>query len=288
MMTLLCAVASLSGSASAQEAPTASGSVFDDSLSPVLENLLDVVKTMEDNNIQITDMVVAVVGDDGVGVNVPVTLPADADVILVAVGDSRRIQDLDMGVKGRDGLSGADQMDDNVPRVDVHTTYSGEYTANVVISQPVEGADRGYFFFLTGFPRDAIVASAQPVLSTLQLVVQFAEGENLRFVHGDLETIVTDKTAMIEAPIPQGTFSQCLAFAISSPDRTKKASLEVMDPSGNTLGIGKKMLMPQLVGTGFVNSEENERHFLKIGAKMSKGYGDSLAMGLVACEPMSQ
>ncbi len=275
----------LSIAAFAQD-PAPSASVFDDSLAPVLENLLSVAQQMEENNIQITDLVIGVVSDDGLGVTVPITLPGDSDVILVAVGDDRRIKDLDMGVQGRDGLSGADQLDDNVPRVDIHTTYMGEYQAKIVISEPVEGSDRGYFLFLTGFPRESIAASALPTLQTTQLVVGLAEGQGLRFVHGDMETLVADKMALIEAPIPQGTFSQCLAFAVASPDRSKKALLEVKDAGGNTLSVGKKFEIPQLAMAGFVNSEENSKHFLQIGAKMSGGYQETLALGMVACTPM--
>ena len=268
----------------AQDAPT-SGSVFDDSLSPVLENLVAVATKMEENNVQITDLVIGVVSDDGLGISIPVTLPGDADVILVAVGDERRIKDLDMGVQGTDGLSGSDQLDDNMPQVNIHTTYSGEYTAKVVISEPIEGSAKGYFLFVTGFPRDHIIALALPVLENTQLVVNLAESQGLRFVHGDMETLVADRSAMIEAPIPQGVFANCFAIAVTSPDRTKRAFLSVEDAGGNTLATAKKGKNAQIAMTGFVNSEENPRHFLHIGAKMDNGYSDSLGLGMVACAP---
>lgn len=278
----------LSFAAFAQEAPapTPTASVFEDSLGPVLESLLSAARQMEENNIQITDLVVGVVSDDGLGVTVPISLPADADVILLAVGDDRRIKDLDMGVQGRDGLSGADQLDDNVPRVDIHTTYAGEYQAKVVISEPIEGADRGYFMFLTGFPRDAIIASAQPTIEMTQVVVQFAESLGYHFVQGDMETLVADRMTMIEVPIPQDTFGQCLAFAIASSDRSKKVSMQVKDSGGNTLAVGKKLEVPQISVAQFVNNEDNAKHFLQVGAKMHSGIGEALALGMVACTPM--
>ncbi len=268
----------------AQDSVAPSTSVFDDSLEPVLADMLEVATAMEERGIQITDVVIGIVPDDGMGVSVPVTLPADTDVILAAIRDDRRIADLDMGVSGTDGLSGSDQLDDNVPRVDIHTTYAGEYTAKVVISAAQPGSDKGYFLFVTGFPREYVAASALPLLETMQLVVGFAESQDMHFVHGDMETVGAGKATMLEAPIPQNTFLQCIAFAASSPDRTKKAYLEVTDAGGNRLGKGKKVMIPQLVGAAFINAEDNPRHLLRVSTKMRPDYGDTHVLGMVACQ----
>lgn len=254
----------------------------DSSIGPVVEDLAEVITMLEDKSIQITDISLGTVKDDGLGVSVPLAMLGPANAVVVAVGDERRIVDLDLAVTDGRGSTFADSMNDNAPLVQFDTPGNGDWTAKVVIVDPVPGTSEGYYMLVTGYPLDGGVISASSMVTVLALINTYAEGYGLTFVHGVMKVMDQGKNSMIELSIPTGTWSQCAVFGFGDPERVKKVGMSVADPNGNVIGKGKKS---GAFSFAIVNATgSSSRYLVTMSPKIGKSYGDAHGMAIVACQ----
>lgn len=253
------------------------------SVSPVLDALGDMVTMLQGKGVQITDISLGRVKDDGVGSTVSLQLMGGVSVVAVGLGDARRIADLDLAVTDHQGGSWSDQMSDNNPVVQLDTSESGgEYTATLVVSEAVEGAPDGFYLLVTGFQTDpSAIIDASGMVEMLKLASGLSEGMDLRFVHGGMVVVPAGQNSTIELTIPTGTHSRCLVMAFGSPERTKKLALNVTDNAGNVLSSGKgKGVVTALIPTTSTSS----RYRAVLTPKLGSGYGDGYGMAIAACQ----
>lgn len=263
-------------------AQSADGAVASDtSIGPVVENLATVITTLEERGVQITDVSLGSVKDDGVGVTVPLDLLGPATAAIVGVGDERKISDLDLAVTDGRGRTYTDDQADNNPVVQFETTEPGEWSAKVVTVQAVEGQSSGYYMLVTGYGSGGSVISASGMATVLALINAFAESNGLTFVHGVMKVLDAGKNSMVELTIPAGQWSQCAVFGFGDPTRVKKLSFTLADAGGNVLGKAKKSGM--FAYTIIPTSATSSRYLVTMTPKLQKGISDGHGMALAAC-----
>lgn len=253
------------------------------SVSPVLDALAEMVPALQEKGVQITDISLGRVKDDGMGASVGLQLMGGVSVVAVGLGDARRIVDLDLAVTDGQGQSWTDQMSDNNPVVQFDTSeVGGEYTAKLVVSEAVLGAPDGFYLLITGFQTDpGAIVDASGMVEMLKLASAMSEGMSLRFVHGGMAVLPANQNSTIELSVPPGTSSQCVVMVFGSPERTKKLALNVTDNSGNVLASAKgKGIVSALIPTTATSS----KYRAVLTPKLGSGYGDAYGMALTACQ----
>ncbi len=285
----------LAGTTFAQEAPPEpemvesaveeSSVVLEDdtSVAPVLEKLAATLTELEGKGVQVTDIALGRVKDDGVGVKIELApLSAGSSIVVAGVGDERRIVDLDLAVADKKGGRWTDQLSDNFPVVQFESADGGEFDATVIVSEPLEGATDGFFLLVSGFMSEPeLVVSASNMVSMLQSASGLAEGMSLRFVTGGMVVMTAGQNSSIDLEIPGGSGTQCLLMGFGDPGRTKKLALTVTDKAGNVVGSSKgKGLQSAVVSVGDVN----QKFRLVLTPKIGGGMSDSHAMALAACQ----
>jgi hypothetical protein len=267
----------------AQDAPAEEGALEDDtSIGPVLEDLTELVAHLQSQGVQITDVSLGRVKDDGIGASVTLNNLGGVNIVTVGLGDARRISDLDLAVSDGKGGNWSDQMDDNNPVVQFESpSEGGEVTAKLVVAKPVGEAPDGFYILVNGFQVDPEqIIDAAGMVEMLQLSSGLAEGMSLRFVSGNMVVMPAGQNSAIELTIPTGTASNCLVMAFGDPARTKKLGISVADNAGNTLASEKgKGITSALITTTSASS----RYRVILTPKLESGYGDAHAMALAAC-----
>jgi hypothetical protein len=264
----------------AQDAPA---EVQDDSsVGPVLEDLGELVTHIQGQGVQVTDISLGRVKDDGIGSSVTLQNLGGVNIVTVGLGDARRIVDLDLAVSDGKGGNWSDQMTDNNPVVQYESPEGGaEVTAKLVVAQAVGEATEGFYILVNGFQTepDGIIDTSGMV-QMLQLASGLAENMSLRFLSGNMVVMPAGQNSTIELNIPVGAASQCLIMAFGDPNRTKKLAITVADNAGNPLAAEKgKGITSALVSTNTVSS----KYRVVLTPKLESGYGDAHAMAIAAC-----
>ncbi|MCB9698769.1 MAG: hypothetical protein H6738_18455 [Alphaproteobacteria bacterium] len=255
----------------------------DASVAPVVEKLAIMLEHLEGKGVQVTDIHLGRVKDDGVGVKLHLPpVSAGASAVVAGLGDDRRIVDLDLAVSDRKGGRWTDQLSDNNPVVQFDSAEGGDYDVNVLVSESVEGADEGFYLLVAGFMTDpSMVVSATNIVSALQVASQLAETLTLHFVDGGMMVMTQGQNASIDLQLPPSNGGGCFVMSFGDPARTKKLAMVVQDRSGNVVGTGKgKGLISAMVAPQSTASEIRVVLTPKIGG----GVNDSHAMTLVACQ----
>lgn len=266
--------------AQAQDVP-ATEIASDASVDPVLEVLKAMLAQLEEKGVQVTDLHLGRVKDDGVGVklHLPPVSPG-ASVVVAGLGDDRRIVDLDLAVSDRKGGRWTDQLSDNNPVVQFDSPEGGDLDVNVLVSQAVEGTDEGFYILVAGFLTDAsMVVSAGNVMEVLQPAAQLAESLTLRFVDGGMMVMTAGQNASTDLTLPAG--SGCFVMSFGDPVRTKKLSMSVQDRSGNVLGTAKGK---GVIGTMVAGNASTNEVRVVLTPKIGGGVNDSHAMAIAACQ----
>lgn len=254
------------------------------SVSTFTKTVVTEVGKLEAANLQVTDITLSIVRDDGNGVRVPLTLAQSDAIKLIGMGDAARVADLDVAVKSPSGKVWADMAETNRPELSFTAPEAGDYEATVVLTKAAGGSGSGYFVLVTGYQRDNAPITALPLLDTVTKIADFMQTQGFEIRQGEMD-VVTDKgTTAVDFQVPPGQYEGCAATAVGSPGRTKKLSLVVQDGRGAVLASGKRT-----GGTGalafFSTSSESSKYRAVISARTAGSVEDTYTMLLVSCKP---
>lgn len=254
------------------------------SVSNFTKTVVAEVGKLEAGNLQVTDITLSIVRDDGNGVRVPLTLAESDAIRLIGMGDAARIEDLDVAVKSPGGKVWADMAATNRPELSFTAPEAGDYEATVVLTKASGGAGSGYFVLVTGYQRDNAPITALPLLDTVTRIADFMQGQGFEIRQAEMDVLSDKGSTAVDFQIPSGHYEGCAATAVGSPGRTKKLSLVVQDGRGAELATGKRT-----GGTGslafFSTSAESAKYRAVISARTAGGVEDTYAMLLVSCKP---
>lgn len=254
------------------------------SVSAFTKSVVTEVGKLEAGNLQVTDITLSIVRDDGNGVRVPLNLAQSDAIKLIGMGDAARIEDLDVAVKSPSGKVWADMAATNRPELSFTAPEAGDYEATVVLAKPADGVGSGYFVLVTGYQRDNAPITALPLLDTVAKIADFMQTQGFEIRQGEMD-VVTDKgSTAVDFQVPPGQYEGCAATAVGSPGRTKKLSLVVQDGRGAVLASGKRT-----GGTGslafFSTSADSGKYRAVISARTTSSVEDTYTMLLVSCKP---
>ena len=249
-------------------------------LDPVLQGLAVGIGQMEAEQVQITDMSVGIVFDDGIGYAHPVFLQAGEDLAVLGLGDPERIADLDLFVFDQRGrVVQRDEAPDNAPVLSFVAPETGVYEVRVVIGRAHEGWDLGFFSLAMGYAVAGPPVSVAETFETVEFATQLLESEGYQAVHVEWETIGAGQTAFVQTRIDD--WSHCLAIAGASPSRTKKLDLFVGDPADE--GVAHDRRNGEMAFAEFVPNPSGQWMFAMKARKLARGVTDTHGVVVVAC-----
>jgi hypothetical protein len=250
------------------------------SLEPVLQRLAVGIQQMEAEQVQITDMNVGIVFDDGVGVGHPVFLQAGEDLAVLGMGDPERVADLDLFVFDERGqVVQRDEAPDNAPVLHFVAPETGVYEVRVVIGRSRPGWELGFFSLAMGYGTAGAPVSVLETFDTVEFASGLLEEEGYQALHVEWETIAAGQTAFVQARIDD--WSHCIAIAGASPSRTRRLDLYVGDPGDD--GVAHDRRNGEMAFAEFTPNPSGQWMFAMEARKLARGVTDTHAVVVLAC-----
>ena len=246
----------------------------------VMQDLSQILGDLEARQVQITQLSMGIVFDDGIGYSVPVTLAEGEDLNIVGFGDRERIANLDIFVFDERGeLVAQDDATDNLPVVPFIAPRAGTYDVRVVIADPMPEWELGFFAVAMGYDSPVPpVSSLEPFEVTLA-AAQVLEEEQFQFIHAEWVTLGAGETAFVQTRVDDWLL--CSAYAGGSPSRTKKLDLYAADPLDRPVDHDRRH--GALAKVDFVPSPPGEWMFALKARKLKRGYTDTHAVVVMGC-----
>ncbi|MBK9646636.1 MAG: hypothetical protein IPO67_16040 [Deltaproteobacteria bacterium] len=271
-MALLPLLVALSAPAAAQQV---------ESMLPVMDDLGTLITKLEGDGFQITDMTLGIAFEGAAPTVVPVPVGQDDNVMMVAVGDKDRIEDLDLLVyDDRGQLVGQDDMTDNTPIVGFQALRSGLYEAQVVVARSKAEYSGGFFTMVTSYPIGQMPISTASTWQIARTAVELLELEGYQVYHGEWETVMEEGAAGFLLPLEAGRL--CRAVAVGSPERAKKVRLHVVDGYDQAIGEGEHDGIYSVVD--FFSTGDPNTMFVVQASKLKRKITDTHAVVIVACK----
>ncbi|MCK6522672.1 hypothetical protein L6R49_14675 [Myxococcota bacterium] len=271
-MALLPLLLSLSAPAAAQQVET---------VLPVMDDLGALINKLEGDGFQITDMTLGIAFEGAAPTVVAVPVGQDDNVMMVAVGDKDRVEDLDLLVYDDLGqLVGQDDMTDNTPIVGFQALRTGLYEAQIVVARSRAEFSGGFFSMVTSYPIGQMPISTASTWQIARTAVELLEMEGYQVYHGEWETVAADGAAGFLVPLEPGRL--CRAVAVGSPERAKKIRLHVVDSYNEPIGEAEHDGVYSVVD--FFSTDDTSTMFVVQATKLKRKITDTHAVVIVACK----
>ncbi len=250
------------------------------SLRPVLDRFAVGIRQLEAEQVQITDMSIGIVFDDGIGAAHPVFLQEGDDLAVLGMGDPDRIADLDLFVFDERGeVVQRDEDPDNAPVLHFVAPHTGLYEVRVVVGAAHPGWELGFFSLAMGYGTDGPPVSVLETLETAEFASELLEEQGYQAIHAEWETIGAGQTAFVQARIDDWT--HCIAIAGASPSRTRRLDLYVGDPGDD--GVARDRRNGEMGFADFTPNPAGQWMFAMKARRLARGVTDTHAVVVLAC-----
>lgn len=212
--------------------PRTAGAVV--SVGEVLTSVAQAVTQIEAEGVQVVDCSVGFITRQDPVYQFPIQLTQGQDTMLVGVGDSSRILDLDIVVLDQRGKEiTRDVLTDNMPIVTVKPTYTGTYMVQMKAASLAQGVNDGFFGFIRAAPTSSVISVADTILTAAMLSAN-VEGQSFQ-VETVQVTPVTHGSPLSTTVDLTGGHNYMLA-GIGSPSRIADLDMSVTAPDGTLVG----------------------------------------------------
>ncbi|MCP4809206.1 MAG: hypothetical protein GY884_28045 [Proteobacteria bacterium] len=268
---LLAVLATLGGEAQAQE-PT--------SLQPTLLQLESLLVELERQQIQLTELAIGPLRQDTVGASFPIPLAAGEDLRIIGLGDPERMLDMNLYVLDWHGeVVAADVETDNMPMVEFVAPADGIYDIRLILVEPQEGHDFGFYTLAVGYPLSIPpVSSGESFADTIAATLAM-EDQGIQPVTVQWRTISEGSTAFVQHHV--GDWDVCTVFAGGTPSRTRRLDLYVGDPFDQPRAHSRKDR--QRAFAMFEPVPSGEWMFGLHARSLQRGYEDTHGVLAVGC-----
>lgn len=250
------------------------------SVGPVLGDLQQLLTDLEQRQVQITNVSMGIVFDDGIGYSVPVTLAEGEDIQIVGFGDRERILNLDIYVFDERGeLVAQDDAVDNLPVVPLIAPRAGTYDVRVVIADPAPEWDLGFFAVAMGYSSPVPPVSAYEAFEITIAASQVLEEEGYQFIHAEWLTLAGGETGYVQTRVDE--WLHCTAYVGASPSRTRKLDVYLADPLDRPRAHDRRH--GALGSVNFLPQPAGEWMFAVQPRKMRRGFTDTHAVVVLGC-----
>lgn len=202
---------------------------------PTLGQLGLVIQKVEDEGYQITDMSLGLIFEERTA-SMSVKLQADEGVILVGLGDQRRLADLDMAVFDElGGLMASDELPDTMPVIIFTAPRAGVYDARVRIARTEAAYRGGFYAMVQGRPTEERVVSVADTWAEMMDAVELLERDGYQVLRSEWQTLAVNERGTVRFEMPEAA-SACTALVLGSSARSRSLALSVLDPSKAQVG----------------------------------------------------
>jgi hypothetical protein len=203
-------------------------------VAPLLEDLGARIRVMEEQGLQVTDILISVVGAGERGIQFPVRLEQGPTCVLVGLGDPTRVVNLDLVLEDQRGEELLrDVLQDRVPVLSLDAPYTGAYTARVLAPAMVAGVEESFFGYVQAFATSHRPVTVRDTLEAALATARLIEArgfqiEEIRWLSLERREHATTTTAL-------SADSEYVVVGVGS-QRIRDLNLSVRAPSAGEVG----------------------------------------------------